>query len=79
MKKLSKNKSKRDDHKVNPIRALFDASYGCVKNRKHMKERQLLKESKPEQWIIKASEFVTDGQANTSFTLDEYDPRRVIN
>ena len=38
-----------------------------------------MKGIKPEKWITKAGEFVTDGQADISFTLDEYDPHRVIN
>ena len=58
---------------------MLDAGFsGCATSRKHTKECQLLKKSKSEKWITKAGEFSTDGQAKAPFTLDEHDPRRVV-
>ena len=77
---LNKVKLKRNNKKDKLMRTLFDTgSSSFVINRKCIKEHPFLKKNKPEKLITKSGKFITDGQAITSFTLDECDPHRVIN
>ena len=58
---------------------LFDSgSQGCVVKSKFVKQYQFIKGSSKEEWITKAGTFMTDGQARISFTMDEFDPHRVV-
>ena len=80
--KLNKHKSKRNHGsraKDKSLRILFDSgSSGVIIKNKYVKDSQYVRNSKKEKWSTKAGDFITDGQANISFTLDEFDPKRVI-